>query len=224
MAAKDGGVQLGGRVGSLGAQPGPQGGQGAQVQQPHFIRMYRDTFSREQCDEVIRRFEADERKHSSTTATRDKPRLRTGTMLQIGDLPEWQDIAQAWSQALEKNLQAYAEAFPTLKQLVSTPATKRTPPLLERVEPGQGFGLHIDASVAGTHDRMVAVLMYLKDVEEGGFTEFPFQSIRVRPRAGLMLLFPPYWTHPHQGVSPVSGVKYNLTSYVVVDNNFRPPK
>jgi hypothetical protein len=37
-------------------------------------------------------------------------------------------------------------------------------------------------------------------------------------------LFPPYWTHPHQGVSPVSGVKYNLTSYVVVDNNFRPPK
>ena len=110
---------------------------GAQVQQPHFIRMYRDTFSAAQCDEVIRRFEADERKHASTTATRDKPRLRSGTMLQIGDLPEWQDIAQAWSQALEKNLQAYAEAFPTLKQLVSTPATKRTPPLLEKVEPGR---------------------------------------------------------------------------------------
>ena len=81
--------------------------------------MYRDTFSKAQCEEVIRRFEADERKHASTTATRDKPRLRSGTMLQIGDLPEWQDIAEAWSQALEKNLQAYAEAFPTLKQLVS---------------------------------------------------------------------------------------------------------
>jgi hypothetical protein len=186
--------------------------------------MYRDSFSTALCDEVIRRFEADARKHASTTATRDKPRLRTGTMLQIGDLPEWQDIAQAWSEVLEKNLRAYAEAFPTLKQLVSSPATKRTPPLLERIEPGQGFGLHIDASVAGTHDRMVAVLMYLKDVEEGGFTEFPFQSIRVKPRAGLMLLFPPYWTHPHQGVSPVSGVKYNLTSYVVVDNTWKPPR
>lgn len=170
-------------VGNLGAQPGPQGA----AQQPHFIRLYKDTFSREMCGEVIRRFEADERKHASTTATRDKPRLRSGTMLQIGDLPEWRDISDAYATALEKNLQAYAQAFPTLQQLVSGPATKRTPPLLERIEPGQGFGMHIDASVAGTHDRMVAVLMYLKDVEEGGFTDFPFQSIRVKPRAGLMV-------------------------------------
>lgn len=209
------------RVGNLGAQPGPQGPQG---QQPHFIRMYRDTFPRDLCEEVIRRFEADERKHASTTATRDKPRLRSGTMLQIGDLAEWKDIADAYSAALEKNLQSYAQAFPTLQQLISSPATKRTPPLLERVEPGQGFGMHIDASVAGTHDRMVAVLMYLKDVEQGGETQFPFQSIQVKPRAGMMLLFPPYWTHPHQGVSPVSGLKYNLTSYVVVDNDFRPAR
>lgn len=209
------------RVGNLGAQPAPAGAPG---QQPHFIRMYRDSFSKELCDEVIRRFEADERKHASTTATRDKPRLRSGTMLQIGDLPEWKDIADAYSAAVEKNLQAYAQAFPTLQQLVSSPATKRTPPLLERIEPGQGFGMHIDASVAGTHDRMVSVLMYLKDVEEGGSTQFPFQSIQIKPRAGMMLLFPPYWTHPQQGVSPVSGLKYNLTSYVVIDHEFRPAR
>jgi hypothetical protein len=220
MSSGDSKVE-GPRVGNLGAQPAPAGAQG---QQPHFIRMYRDSFSRELCEEVIRRFEADERKHASTTATRDKPRLRTGTMLQIGELPEWRDIAEAWSQALEKNLQAYAEAFPTLKQMVSSPATRRTPPLLEKIEPGQGFGLHIDASVAGTHDRMVSVLMYLKDVEEGGSTQFPFQSIQIKPRAGMMLLVPPYWTHPHQGVSPVSGVKYNITSYVVIDNEFRPAR
>jgi hypothetical protein len=228
MSSSDSKIE-GPRVGNLGPQPGPQGAPGgaaggAQGQQPHFIRMYRDSFSRELCEEVIRRFEADERKHTSTTATRDKPRLRTGTMLQIGDLPDWKDIADAYSAALEKNLQAYAQAFPTLQQLVSGPATKRTPPLLERIEPGQGFGMHIDASVAGTHDRMVAVLMYLKDVEQGGETQFPFQSIQIRPRAGMMLLFPPYWTHPHQGVSPVSGLKYNLTSYVVVDNDFRPAR
>jgi hypothetical protein len=211
----------GGHVGSLGAQPGPQG---AAQQQPHFIRLYRDTFSRELCEEVIRRFEADPRKHASTTAARDKPRLRSGTMLQIGDLADWADINDAYAKALEKNLEAYATAFPTLRQLVFSPATKRTPPLLERIEPGQGFGMHIDASIAGTHDRMVAVLMYLKDVEQGGETQFPFQSMQVKPRAGLMVLFPPYWTHPHQGTSPISGYKYNLTSYVVVDNAFRPEK
>src|SRR5262245_61936639 len=104
MSMGEGKVE-GPRVGNLGAQPGPSGAQG---QQPHFIRMYRDSFSRDLCEEVIRRFEADERKHASTTATRDKPRLRSGTMLPIGDLPEWKDIADAYSAALEKNLQAYA--------------------------------------------------------------------------------------------------------------------
>src|SRR5262245_27036352 len=100
MTAQDPGVQVGG----LGAQPGPKQGQaGAPVQQPHFIRMYPNSFTAEQCAEVIRRFEADERKHASTTATRAQPRLRSGTMLQIGDLSEWQDIAQLWSQVLENN-------------------------------------------------------------------------------------------------------------------------
>jgi hypothetical protein len=94
---------------------------------------------------------------------------------------------------------------------------------MERIEPGQGFGLHIDASIAGTHDRMVAVLLYLRDIDEGGFTEFPFQSLRVKPRAGMMVLFPPYWTHPHQGVSPVNAVKYNISGYVVMDSTWRPP-
>ena len=78
---KDGGVQVGG----VGAQPGPQGA--AQVQQPHFIRMYRDTFTPAQCEEVIRRFEADERRHASTTATRDKPRLRSGCVLRSTSTP-----------------------------------------------------------------------------------------------------------------------------------------
>ena len=94
MAMKDGGVQVGG----LGSQPGPQERQGgAQVQQPHFIRMYRDTFSAAQCEEVIRRFEADERKHASTTATRDKPRLRSGT----GPRPPAWGEARRLTQALD---------------------------------------------------------------------------------------------------------------------------
>ena len=84
MSSGDSKVE-GPRVGNLGAQPAPAGAQG---QQPHFIRMYRDSFSRELCDEVIRRFEADERKHASTTATRDKPRLRSGTMLKLPFFPQ----------------------------------------------------------------------------------------------------------------------------------------
>jgi len=192
--------------------------------QPNFIRLYRDTFPRDFCEEIVRRFEADERQVPSSTASRKQPRIRTGTMLQIAQYPEWADVVQRYLEALERNLANYAQSFFVLKQLLESPATRRTPPLMERIEPGQGFGLHIDASVAGTHDRMVAVLLYLRDIDEGGFTEFPFQSLRVKPRAGMMALFPPYWTHPHQGVSPVNAVKYNISGYVVVDPRWRPPE
>jgi 2OG-Fe(II) oxygenase superfamily len=192
-------------------------------QQPNFIRLFRDTFSREYCEEIIGRFEADPRLEPSSTASRKQPRIRSGTMLQISTLPEWADVVQRYLEALEKNLAQYAETFFVLKQLLESPATKRTPPLMERIEPGQGFGLHVDATVAGTHDRMVAVLLYLRDIEEGGYTEFPFQSLRVKPRAGMMVLFPPYWTHPHQGVSPIGAVKYNITGYVMIDPAWRPP-
>lgn len=57
---------------------------------------------------------------------------------------------------------------------------------------------------------------YLRDIAEGGETEFPFQLQHVKPKAGLLLLFPPFWTHLHRGVSPVSAVKYNITNFVVL--------
>ena len=84
------------------------------------------------------------------------------------------------------------------------------------IEPGQGYGYHIDASVGGTHDRIVSGLFYLRDIVDGGETEFPFQLMHVKPKAGLLLLFPPFWTHLHRGVSPVSAVKYNITNFVIL--------
>ena len=195
----------------------------SQPQPPNFIRLYRDSLDRSLCAEIIRRFEADARKVPSRTATREKPLIRTGTMLPLGDYSEWRDVAAAYGAALERNLALYGKAFPSLGALLAPEASRRSPPLLERIEPGQGFGLHIDASVGGTHNRLVAALLYLKDVEDGGFTEFPFQGVRLKPTAGAMALFPPFWTHPHRGVSPISGLKYNLTSFVVIREDWSPP-
>lgn len=189
---------------------------------PNFIHLYRDSLPRDLCAEIIRRFETDERKGPSSTATREKPLIRTGTMLKISQYPEWQDVVSAYDAALQRNLALYGKAYPSIGELLIPSASYRTPPLLERIDPGQGFGMHIDASVGGTHNRLVAALLYLKDVAEGGFTEFPFQSLRLKPTAGAMALFPPFWTHPHRGMSPVSGPKYNLTSFLVIREDWKP--
>jgi len=56
----------------------------------------------------------------------------------------------------------------------------------------------------------------LNDVACGGETEFPHLGVSVKPEAGRLLIFPPYWMYQHQGLPPVSGDKYILSTYLAV--------
>ncbi len=56
--------------------------------------------------------------------------------------------------------------------------------------------------------------MYLSDVEECGETDLFRQKIRCKPKAGRLLMFPPYWTHPHNGEKVKKGNKYIMMSYL----------
>jgi hypothetical protein len=83
--------------------------------------------------------------------------------------------------------------------------------MIERVDPGQGFDWHYDATRSVT-DRVAAGLLYLKTVTEGGETEF-FDGRKVKAEAGKIALFPPYWTHLHRGVTPTRETKYVLSYF-----------
>jgi len=181
-----------------------------------FIQGYPSALSREVCDDIVARFEADPRTYPSRTATRQNPLIRSGTMLDIPRYDDWADICTLVTRVTRRCLDDYVQRYPSLQFLARPENSLITPPILERIEPGQGYGYHIDAGAGGTHDRIVSGLIYLRDIAEGGETEFPFQLQHVRPKAGLLLLFPPFWTHLHRGVSPVSAVKYNITNFVVL--------
>ena len=56
--------------------------------------------------------------------------------------------------------------------------------------------------------------LYLNDVEEGGETEFLYQSLRIPPKKGTLCIFPSYFTHIHRGNPPLSGEKYILTGWI----------
>jgi hypothetical protein len=180
------------------------------------VQGYPGALSRQTCDDIVARFEADSRKYPSRTATRVNPLIRSGTMLDIPRYEEWADVCQVVTHVTRRCLDDYVQRYPSLQFLARPENTLITPPILERIEPGQGYGYHVDAGAGGTHDRIVSGLFYLRDIAEGGETEFPFQLMHVKPKAGLLLLFPPFWTHLHRGVSPVSAVKYNITNFVVL--------
>ena len=95
-------------------------------------------------------------------------------------------------------------------------SSKTSDLILKHYRPGleERFQLHFDAVNHWAH-RYLVLLWYLNDVAEGGETRFPQLELVVRPKAGRLLMFPPYWMYQHEGMPPVSGDKYILSTYLL---------
>lgn len=78
------------------------------------------------------------------------------------------------------------------------------------------FREHVDVGDHASARRFLVMFFYLNDVNEGGETAFIGinNDIKVKPKTGSMLVFPPMWTHPHAGLHPVSNAKYICGTYL----------
>lgn len=87
---------------------------------------------------------------------------------------------------------------------------------IQKTLPGEGYHLWHHEKSGNKIDmlrRVLAYTLYLNDVEEGGETEFLFQSVRVKPKKGRICFFPAHFPFVHRGNPPLSGEKYIMTSW-----------
>jgi prolyl 4-hydroxylase len=115
----------------------------------------------------------------------------------------------------------------TIEKLTGAPRNHTTFPQFLKYEEGQSFHKHSDFDPRHLDlqhgGRIMTILTYLSDVEEGGETHFPYLNITVTPRRGRIVLFPLVMngdpneedvrTH-HEGQKIKSGVKYAVSMYV----------
>ena len=88
------------------------------------------------------------------------------------------------------------------------------PPKLKRYSsPHQGFhAWHQDWGIQPIQARrMLVVMTYLNE------TAFFHQDLKVKPEKGKMVIFPPYFTHMHKGMKPISNDKYICNLYIGVN-------
>jgi hypothetical protein len=85
---------------------------------------------------------------------------------------------------------------------------------LHKVKKGGGYHLwHHEVENYEYNNRVLAWMTYLKVPEEGGETEFLYQSKRIKPVVGTTLIWPAHFTHLHRGNPPLKGEKYYLTGW-----------
>ena len=74
------------------------------------------------------------------------------------------------------------------------------------------FDEHVDVTDFDSSIRAVAFLFYLNDND--GNTLFPLHNLNIEPVSGRVVVFPPTWEYPHQGLPPKSNSKYIMSTYV----------
>ena len=89
-----------------------------------------------------------------------------------------------------------------------------TIPQIQRTDKGGHFDWHSDMADA---DRLLAVILYLNDIDEenGGSTEFN-SGRKVQPERGKVIIFPVTDLHLHKGNTILNGPsKYIITTFII---------
>ena len=79
------------------------------------------------------------------------------------------------------------------------------------------FDEHVDVTDTVSSARALAFLVYLN--ENDGNTLFPSQNLNIEPISGRVIVFPPTWEYPHEGLAPKSNPKYIMSTYVHYGKN-----
>ena len=166
------------------------------------------------CEEVIRRFEMQPEHHHAgrigQTQLQDQAVKKT-TDLVVSNKDDWKDVDQIFFRCVAAALREFRETFPYFKGSFKDMGYQ-----VQRYLPGEYYHWHIDGGSHQFSQRQLVVIWYLNDVQgPGGETEFLYQDVRVTPRQGKMVLFPPFWTHEHRAVRLERGVKYIATTWIV---------
>lgn len=185
-----------------------------EIKADSFVFEKPNALAKEFCADVISRFEKDNagqyKGRIGQLADEDNS-IKKSTDLVVSGKEHWNDVDKALFQSMGKAILEFRESYPFFKG-----PFKDMGYAVQRTNPGEHYHWHIDG---GSHDfshRQLVAIWYLNDVTgPGGETEFLYQELKIKPDLGKLILFPPFWTHEHRGVTLEAGVKYIATTWVV---------
>lgn len=184
----------------------------------NFVGIFEDAFTKEYCDGVIQQYETAIEAGYGLTRLQSEDAVKTSKadtqlfngldniQVPLHGIKRFNEVF--WGSCYP----LYAEQFAVLKEAGQHNNFSFK---IQKTNPGEGYHIwHFESDARDRAGRLLAWILYLNDVEEGGETEFLYQSMRVKPKQGTLLIWPAAFTHTHRGNPPLSNSKYIVTGWI----------
>jgi Rps23 Pro-64 3,4-dihydroxylase Tpa1-like proline 4-hydroxylase len=198
-----------------------------------FVVEIPNNISPEVCEDMIKRFEKDDRKGPGVTLadrinSENKNNAKKSMDLYLSKHDDWKDIDEYLHKQLKKGLEEY-EAH--MHKIGYGPMARFYQHIcndsgyqIQKTVPGGYYSWHDDSIAA--NGRYLTYIWYLTSHEplhQGGGTAFhPIAGDGgkiIKPEQGKLLIFPATWTYVHMGLPLIHGhPKYICTGWMMSDN------
>lgn len=120
---------------------------------------------------------------------------------------------------LQKCLDQYIKQYPQVNNLSRFSILEDCN--IQKYKKNEGFfSWHFERGTYENTTRVLVWMTYLNDISDGGETEFLYQKSKIKPEAGLTLIWPSDWTHTHKGITSKTQTKYIITGwYNLINGN-----
>ena len=182
-----------------------------------YVKTYDNVLSPNLCDKIIKKFESHPEQHVATYLENH----RSFTEINLNqNQSEWAEELQVLIGTMQMYLKRYKQDVGVDDR--SWPKQHGYEELrMKRYLPNSKdyFKFHVDVNDYSSARRFLVYFWYLNDVDEGGETGFQLNrnteaKLKIQPRTGKLLMFPPLWTHPHVAYPPISSAKYIIGGYL----------
>ena len=170
------------------------------------------------CQDIVELFTRDEGKWRGKIAigaenSAYEKETKNSWDLEILNEGAWQPIFQEIHPRIEACLSHYLKRSPVLQSF----DLQVTGYKIQMYPKNEGyFRWHADSVGLHNGNRVIAMVLYLNNVEQGGETEFFYQNIKVAPKQGHLVLFPTGWNYMHCGHVPESEDKYIIQTFITI--------
>lgn len=182
----------------------------------NFIEEYDNCLKQLECEYIIEWFENNKDLHKTgeTGSGFINKTKKASTDIHMNFLKDPSDINWTIFNTIQPNIEKYRKKYPEIDEYVY-PWSLRSDWNIQRYLPNEGyFATHCETTCKENSYRVMAWMIYLNTVNNGGGTYFPQYSKTISPEQGKLVMWPSYWTHLHHGICSPTETKYIATGWL----------